>query len=373
MHRLHPYEPAGAMIEKKMIASTDSTESNRKQSNIRIALICAVLAVGIFVVDVASLPLGVAAGVAYVVVVLIALWLPKWQHTLAVAIGVSILTIVGFLLSEPAGIPWMVVTNRMLALSAIWLIAIGGSWLVFARRNKTEESLRKAEMEVDRARNAKSRFLETSSNDIRHHLQTLILLNGALQRLTDQEKTRDIADKQAEALARLSDLMNSLLDISELQSGDVEPKITETPIDPILMQLKDEFDHQASAKNLQLSFTSHGEVLLSDTVLLTRIIRILISNAIRYTTQGRITVSCHAEPDGLRLSVEDTGIGIAADQIDRIFDEFYQVENDPAGRDRGLGLGLSIVDHSAGLLGTKAEVTSVPGRGSTFSMLLPQV
>lgn len=149
-----------------------------ERSNVAIAPVCAALAAGIFIVDIASLPLGVAAGVAYVSVVLIALWLPKWKHLFIVASGVSILTVVGFFLSEPAGIPWMVAVNRLLALFAIWITAIGGTWLVHTKRKKSEEALEKAEREADRAWRAKSRFLETASNDVRHHLQTLSVLNA---------------------------------------------------------------------------------------------------------------------------------------------------------------------------------------------------
>ncbi len=351
-----------------MLAGPSSPSTNRL--NVHIALVCTALAAGIFVVDIASLPLGVAAGVAYVGVVLIALWLPKWQHSFIVAAGVSVLTVLGFLLSEPAGIPWMVVANRLLALSAIWLTAIGGSWLVLTKRKKSERALQKVEQEADRARNAKSRFLETASNDVRHHLQTLSLLNGALCKTVTQAKAQDMFGMQSDAIAHLSDLMNSLLEISEFESGEVELKITATPIQEIFRQLQDEFEYQAQAKGLQLEFNSQSEVALSDRILLTRIIRILVSNAIRYTNKGEVEVCCRRESGGLRITVRDSGIGIESDQLARIFEEFYRIEYDPAGRNGGLGLGLSIVERSVSLLGTKMDVESEPGRGSSFSLVV---
>ena len=204
----------------------------------QITLTCAALAAGIFIVDIASLPLGVAAGVAYLAVVLIALWLPKWQHSLIAAAGVSILTVLGFLLSEPAGIPWMVVANRLLALSAIWLTAIGGSWLVFTKRKISEDALQKAEQEAERARNAKSRFLETASNEVRQHLQTLSLLNGALRKTVTHAKAQDMFAMQGDALAQLGELLNSLMEISEFESGEVDLKITEIPIQEVFQQLQ---------------------------------------------------------------------------------------------------------------------------------------
>ncbi len=347
------------------------SKSSGTQSNVHIILMCTALAAGIFIVDVASLPLGVAAGVAYVAVVLIALWLPKWQHSFVVAGGVSVLTVVGYLMSDPAGIPWMVVANRLLALSAIWLTAIGGSWLVLTKRKKSEQELQKLEQEADRARNAKSRFLETVSNDMRHHLQTLSLLNGALQKTVTQEKAQEMFTMQGDALAQLSDLLNSLLEICEFEAGEVELEIADTPIQGIFQQLQDEFEYQAQAKDLQLEFDSQSEVALSDSTLLARIVRILLSNAIRYTDQGEVKVSCRREPGGLRITVQDSGIGIASDQLARIFDEFYRVENNPAGRNGGLGLGLSIVERSVNLLETKMEVESEPGLGSSFSLVVP--
>jgi signal transduction histidine kinase len=345
--------------------------STGSQSSVQIALTCTALAAGIFIVDIASLPLGVAAGVAYVAVVVIALWLPKWQHPLIVAGGVSVLTVLGFFLSEPAGIPWMVVANRLLALSAIWLTAIGGSWLVLTRRKKSEEALQKVEQEAERARNAKSRFLEISSNEIRQHLQTLSLLNGALRKTVTQAKAQEMFAMQGDALAHLGDLLNSLLEISEFESGEVELKITEIPIQEIFQQLQDEFEYQAQAKDLQLEFQSQSEIALSDSMLLTRIFRILVSNAIRYTNQGEVTVCCRREPAGLRITVRDSGIGIAPDQLARIFDEFYRVDNDPVARNNGLGLGLAIVERSVSLLTTKMEVESEPGQGSSFSLVVP--
>jgi signal transduction histidine kinase len=341
--------------------------------SVPIILACIALAAGIFIIDVASLPLGVAAGVAYVGVVLISLWLPRWRLSFIVAGGVSILTILGFLLSEPAGIPWMVVANRLLALAAIWLTVIVGGWLVFAMRKKSEDALRQAEQESDRARNAKTRFLETASNDMRHHLHTLSLLNGALRKTVKEPKAHEMFAMQGEALAHLSDLLHSLLELSRLESGDVELHITETPIKEIFRQLQEEFEGPAQVKGLQLRFYPQTEVARSDRVLLTRIVRILVSNAIRYTKQGAVNIRCRRESVGLVITVQDSGIGIAPDHLARIFDEFYRIDHDPEERNGGLGLGLTIVERSVNLLGAKVEVESELGRGSRFTIIVPSV
>jgi len=349
-----------------------SSDRLRNRANMQIILICAVLAAAIFIFDIASLPLGVAAGVAYVAVVLISLWLSHWKLSLIVAGGVSILTILGFLLSEPAGVLWMVMMNRLLALFAIWLTAMLGGWLVFVKHKKLEEALTRAEREADSANSAKSRFLATTSNDMRQHLQTLSLLSAVLRKSVDDPKIQKISVQQSEAVAELGDLLNSILEFSELESGTVDLNIEDVPIDEIFRQLKSEFDEQARTKGLSLTLESHDTVVHSDRVLLTRIIRSLLSNAIRYTNKGGVTVGCYPEyGGGMRITVQDTGIGVAANNLARIFDEFYRVDHDPVGKDGGRGLGLAVVETSANLLGTKVEVKSEPGQGSRFSFVVP--
>jgi len=353
------------------MAVTYSRVVAKNLTNNQIILICAAFAGVIFIVDIASLPLGVAAGVAYVAVVLVALWLSQWKSVLIVAGGVSILTIIGYLLSEPGGVPWMVMVNRLLALSAIWLTAILGGWLVFSRREKAEQALQKAEEEADRARNAKYRFLESTSNDMRQDLQTLTLLGAVLRKTVMDPKVQEICTSQAEAVANLGDLLNSILEFCELESGEVEPHMAEAPIQDIFQQMQDEFAAQAKTKGLKLTFKSQVEIVLSDTKLLTQILRSLISNAVRYTDQGVVEVSCEPEPSGLRITVRDSGIGIASDEMGVIFEEFYQVNSGPGGEGGGRGLGLSIVDRGLKLLQSKIEVESELGQGSSFSFVVP--
>jgi len=340
-------------------------------TNKQIILICTAFAAAIFVVDIASLPLGVAAGVAYVGVVLVALWLSQWKSVLIVAGGVSILTIIGYLLSEPGGIPWMVVTNRLLALAAIWLTALVGGWLIFSRRKKAEQALQEAEEEADRARKAKSRFLESTSNDMRQDLQTLTLLGAVMRKIVADPKALEICKSQDEAVANLGNLLNSILEFYELESGAVEPHIDEARIQDIFQQLQEEFAAQAKAKGLRLAFSSHEEIAFSDGKLLIQILRSLISNAVRYTNQGTVDVSCQRESGGLRVTVRDSGIGIAPDEVAIIFDEFYRVNSDPVGGNGGRGLGLSIVDRGLTLLQSEIEVETELGRGSSFSFVVP--
>lgn len=373
-------------IDIEMMTGQAGSSSDLANHGSRIVVfLCVALAAVIFFVDIASLPLGVAAGVAYVAVVLISLWVPGWQFSMYVAGGVSVLTVLGFVFSEPAGALWMVVSNRLLALAAIWMTAIGGNWLILAKRRKLEDALRREKSFADmlqadqaealrvaeRASKAKTRFLESSSNDMRHHLQTLSLLNGALRKTVTEPKAQEMFAMQGEALGHLTDLLNSLLELSKLASGDVELDLVEIRMEDVFQQLQHEFEPQALAKGLELQFKSNSEVTKSDIELLTRIVRLLVANAIRYTKAGVVSIDCRQDGGGLRITVRDTGIGIAPDQLARIFDEFYRVENDPAGRHAGLGLGLSIVERSVKLLGAQVEVESTLAQGSRFSFVIP--
>jgi len=184
-------------------------------------------------------------------------------------------------------------------------------------------------------------------------------------------KVQEICASQDAAVANLGDLLNSILEFSELESGDVKPQISEASIQEIFQQLQGEFAPQAKTRGLQLTVSSRPEIVSTDRKLLTRILRSLISNAIRYTNEGSVEVSCQREADGLRITVRDSGIGIAPDKVDVIFDEFYRVNSDPMGGNGGRGLGLSIVDRGLKLLNTEVEVESELGQGSSFSFLVP--
>jgi signal transduction histidine kinase len=347
-------------------------ENSATRTNIQIGLLCMVLAIGIFIVDIASLPLGVAAGVAYVAVVLISLSLSRWYFSLFVAGIVSALTIFGFLYSEPAGVTWMVITNRVLALLAIWLTAIIGGWLIFSKRRKAASALVSAEEEAARARNSKFRFLESTSNEMRQHLQTMSLLTATMRKMATDPKLQEVCVLQDDAVARLGGLLNSILEIYELESGEVQPELAEVSIQDVFETLHSEFELQAQTKGLQLTFSAPGETALTDSTLLKRIVRSLISNAIQFADEGSVDVSCRRVTNGLRVVVSDTGVGIAPDEIEAIFDEFYRVNSDPVDRNAGRGLGLAVVDRGLKLLDTEIEVESKPGQGSSFSFVVPQ-
>ncbi len=225
---------------------------------------------------------------------------------------------------------------------------------------------------ADRANLAKSRFLATASHDLRQPLQTLALLNGTLLRLVSDPDAIAAVSQQELAISAMSRLLNALLDISKLESGAIQPELTDFKVAAIFEELRNEFATIAARKGLDLQIQSSGQHVYSDPSLVEQILRNLLSNAIKYTRAGRVILHCTQENDSqVRIEVKDTGIGIAPDQLPYIYDEFYQI-GVPANSTRdGYGLGLSIVHRLVKLLDLGFDVRSEPGKGSAFSLVLP--
>jgi two-component system, chemotaxis family, CheB/CheR fusion protein len=239
-------------------------------------------------------------------------------------------------------------------------------------RRAVDETLRAAKSAAESALATKARFLATASHDLRQPLQSLTLLNTALLKTTEEPNARQMLTMQGEALAGMSRLLGSLLDITKLDSGTVVVVNQNFALQPMLQQLQAMFDARARDKGLELRFNPTHEAVRSDPDLLAQLLQNLIANAIRYTKQGVVLVGCERISGQLRIAVSDSGIGIPPDQLEHIFAEFHQVGRDPQERHAGLGLGLAIVRRLASLLGTTVEVNSEMGRGSTFAITVPR-
>jgi len=224
---------------------------------------------------------------------------------------------------------------------------------------------------ADRANQGKSRFLATASHDLRQPLQTLALLNGALRRIGTTPDSADALAQQDQAIGAMSRLLNALLDISKLESGAIKPEPTDFKVASVFEELRREFGNLASNKGLSLEVDPCQDCVHSDPSLVEQILRNLVSNAVKYTRQGWVRLRCLHEEAVVRLEVVDTGIGIPADQIPFIYDEFYQVGVPTNSTREGYGLGLSIVQRIVRLLQLKLEVRSEVGKGSAFCLILP--
>jgi len=239
-------------------------------------------------------------------------------------------------------------------------------------RRQMEKDIKAAQEEAERANKANSAFLAAASHDLRQPVQALSLLNGALRRTVKDERALQMVANQDASLTAMTNLLNSLLDISRLDAGAVKPEWEDFPMQRLVDRLSAEFGRQAQNKGLQFTSKSSDAVVRSDPNLLAEIITNLVSNAIRYTDKGEVKMVC-VEYDGYcHLEVSDTGIGIEADQLDVIFQEFHQCKS-PGGSKEGFGLGLAIVRRLTDLLEHQIHVDSNPGRGSKFTLTLPIV
>jgi two-component system, sensor histidine kinase len=237
---------------------------------------------------------------------------------------------------------------------------------------RARQSADQAREEADRANQGKSRFLATASHDLRQPLQTLELLNGSLRRLPTSASVTDAVSQQGEAIAAMSRLLNALLDISKLESGAIKPDPTDFAVAEIFEELRRAFAPTATDKGLDFQVSAGEEIAYSDPSLIEQILRNLVSNAIKYTRRGVVSLRCVGSPGAtLNLEVLDTGVGIPAAQIQYIYDEFFQVGVPVNSTRDGYGLGLSIVQRIVKLLNLKLEVRSEVGKGSVFSLAVP--
>ncbi len=234
------------------------------------------------------------------------------------------------------------------------------------------ELARAAQVEARQAERAKGRFLATASHDLRQPLQAVSLLNGALRRTARDPDVADALRQQQEAIGAMSRLLNTLLDISKLESGAIKPEPADFSVPAALDALAREFRSVAASKGLALHVEACEAWAHSDPSLVEQILRNLVSNGVKYTQEGWVRLRATVDPPWINIEIIDTGVGIAQEQIGLLGEEFYQVGVPSNSTREGYGLGLSIVRRLARLLELELGVRSQVGRGSTFSLRLRQ-
>lgn len=232
------------------------------------------------------------------------------------------------------------------------------------------EQLQNQKAEAERANAAKSKFLAAASHDLRQPLYSLGLFASVLDEKVAGADSRKVVSQIHRSVNALQSLFDKLLDISQLDAGVIKANKSDMPLAAIIGVLSNDFDEQAAENNLTIRWPMNALWVHSEPVLLEQILRNLISNAIRYTAEGGIVVAARIEDGSAVISVADTGKGIPEDALQDIFVEFHQLENSGRDREKGLGLGLSIVARTAALLGHTIDVNSSVGEGSTFSVIL---
>ncbi len=242
-------------------------------------------------------------------------------------------------------------------------------------RNEKTDLIQQLELKKEKAElanSAKTRFLAAASHDLRQPLHAMSLFLDILDERNQDPEQAMIVDKIKKSSLSLENLLESLLDISKLDAGIISVNKKSFPIQKLFDVLANEFNSIAIEKGLRIHFMPTSLYLNSDSQNVERILRNLISNAIRYTEQGKILIGCRRQSDSVLLSVYDTGVGIDADKNKIIFEEFQQLDNPGRDRSKGLGLGLSIVNRLTELLNAKLSMQSIPGKGSVFSIELPR-
>jgi CheY-like chemotaxis protein/two-component sensor histidine kinase len=226
-------------------------------------------------------------------------------------------------------------------------------------------------MQAERANLAKSNFLAAASHDLRQPVRSLFSLLGVLgEQISDARAAKTLTHAEA-ALNALKGLLDSLLDVSKLDAGLISPEPSTVQLRPLLDQIGVESRPLAEEKKLNWFMDCLDCAVETDPALLARIIRNLVENALRYTQDGTVSITCRQLGDVIRITIADTGVGIPGDRIEDIFAEFVQIGNAERDRRQGLGLGLAIVRRLAHLLNHPMEVQSAVGSGSKFSISVP--
>lgn len=239
-------------------------------------------------------------------------------------------------------------------------------------RSQVELRLREAKREAEQANLSKTKFLAAVSHDLLQPLNAARLFTSAMLERCEPSSSQGLVRNISNSLEDVENLLGTLVDISKLDAGVIRPDIAPFAVSELLDNLATEFRQAAGSEGLSLHFVPCSALVRSDVQLLARILRNLLSNAIRYTPSGHILLGCRRHRQSLSIEVLDTGIGIAEDKLGEIFQEFKRGDVQRPNQDRGLGLGLAIVDKIAQILGHRIHVTSTLGKGSRFAIEVPR-
>ncbi|WP_315920016.1 hybrid sensor histidine kinase/response regulator [Mesorhizobium sp. SP-1A] len=242
------------------------------------------------------------------------------------------------------------------------------------RLEQSNIELSAAKESAEQASLLKTRFLAAASHDVLQPLNAAHLSVSALAEVQTSEEGRKLVRQVERSLETMSDLLRTLLDISKLDAGVVQPEISDVNLEVLFSSLRSDFQPMAAVKGLKLKFLPTSAVVRSDRTLLRRILQNVLSNALRYTRTGGVLVGIRRRQSAVRIDVADTGCGIPEEEREAVFEEFHRAAaGSDAGQGAGLGLGLAIVRRMAGALGHPVTFSSRVGRGTIFHIDVPLV
>jgi histidine kinase len=236
------------------------------------------------------------------------------------------------------------------------------------RIDKTTHDLRAAKAEAERANRNKTRYVAAAVHDLLQPLNAARLFAGSLKNTATSTTDSTMLERIERSLQALDSQLTSMLDLARLDAGAISPDLQVFALAPLLQEMAGQFGIMAQAKGLQLSFVDTSAWVRSHPALLQRAVQNFLSNALHYTPHGRILLGCRRVSGAIRIEVWDTGIGIPEDRRDIIFQEFRRLDTSVDADERSAGLGLSIVERIANLLGHTLHVRSWPGHGSVFGI-----
>ena len=277
------------------------------------------------------------------------------------ALAAAALTLAGL-----AAAPGAVLPDRLLA-----LLVIAGAALLLERRRADGEALDVAIARADRLARAKVRFLSAASHDLRHPLQAGVLFHDLLSRRLRGTPHEELVVGVGRAFEMQRRMLDGLLELSRLDAGQIEVCPVRFFLRELMTRLAADYGPQAMQADIELTVIPSAAVVVSDPALLERILRSLLDNAIKYTPKGRVLLGCRHRGRMVSIQVLDTGIGIPADRLREIFEEFQQLRVLAHEGDKGFGLGLAVAERLARAIGHPLGVRSVEGRGSVFEVVVP--
>ena len=230
--------------------------------------------------------------------------------------------------------------------------------------------------QLNESNRLKTIFLSNMSHELRTPLNSVIALSGVLNRrlsgkIADEEYSYlDVIERNGK---QLLSLINDILDLSRIEAGREDVEINRFNVRELINEVVEMIDPQASQKNISLHYLSGSDIkpIKSDYVKCRHILQNIVSNAVKFTEEGGVEIIAEEVDQSIRITVNDTGIGIDQEQIHLIFDEFRQADGSSSRKYGGTGLGLAIAKKYAELLGGSIEVESIRGKGSKFTLNLP--